>query len=57
MSMSSDTPGRVPNHAAVWMVGEHLGFVREGGNRVAVWLEKLERGEGATDAVNLVQPI
>lgn len=56
MSMSSDVRDRLPTPEALWMVADQLGFVG-GLNLCTVWIEKLDRSEPATDAINVVQPL
>jgi hypothetical protein len=51
MSLSVSRPGRLPNHAAVWMVAAELGFER-GLDDCVCWIEDL-KGHG--QAVNVVQ--
>lgn len=56
MSMSSPAKGRAPTPEAVWAIAEALGFAG-GLEACTVYLEELQRGDGRTDAVNVVQPV
>jgi hypothetical protein len=53
MSMSIDREGRAPNHHAVWLVAEELGFA--GTLDDCVWWTEELQGHGV--AINVVQPM
>lgn len=52
LSVSVDTPGRVPNMLAVGMIAEAFGFVA--GMDRKIWVEEFDPGH---HAVNVVEPV
>lgn len=52
LSVSVDTPGRVPHMLAVGMIAEAFGFVQ--GMEREIWTEEFDPGEYA---VNVVEPV
>ena len=52
LSVSVDTPGRVPNLLAVGMIAEAFGFVK--GMERKIWVEEFDPGH---HAVNVVEPV